>query len=629
MYSVSILEKISCQQDLLKLDKQQQDQLCDEIRTFLVQNVSKTGGHLASNLGVVELSVALETVYNTNIDRLVFDVGHQSYVHKLLTGRQADFSTLRQFGGMAGFPKPSESQSDAFVAGHASSSVSIALGMARARSLSGEHYHVVALIGDGAATGGMAYEAMNDAAVSGEPLVIILNDNEMSISPNVGGFARHLKRIRTKESYLGFKQRYRVKMSKNRFTRGLYRVTRNAKERLKRLLLPSTIFENMGLDYLGPVDGNDLQGLIGLLRQAKEMQGPVLIHVITQKGKGYLPAQENPSKFHGIGKFDPETGMTPGASSVTFSDNFGKTMLDLAADHANLCAITAAMPDGTGLLDFMHAYPSRTFDVGIAEEHAVSMAGGLAKQGMIPVIALYSTFLQRGFDQVMQDVAMLHLHVILAIDRAGMVGADGETHHGVFDVGYLRMVPGMMILCPANLQEQTDMLRWAVEAYNGPVAIRYPRCGNRRLTESGWKNKPEIQEKGLIQAVKQGNDVVFVTYGVLSDNVLKASEIMEEIQISVGIIRLLTVAPLPVDALLDVIGDCRKVMIVEETCTGAGIKEALAWQLHERLPDCAVYGLDLGNRFITHGDTQMLYRHCGLDAQSIAQKTKEVFGFEK
>ncbi len=626
---MSILEKISCQQDLLKLDKQQQDQLCDEIRTFLVQNVSQTGGHLASNLGVVELSVALETVYNTNIDRLVFDVGHQSYVHKLLTGRQADFSTLRQFGGMAGFPKPSESQSDAFVAGHASSSVSIALGMARARSLLGEHYHVVALIGDGAATGGMAYEAMNDAAVSGEPLVIILNDNEMSISPNVGGFARHLKRIRTKESYLGFKQRYRIAMSKNRFTRWLYRVTRSIKERLKRLLLPSTIFENMGLDYLGPVDGNDLQGLIGLLRQAKEMQGPVLIHVITQKGKGYLPAQENPSKFHGIGKFDPKTGMVPGASAPTFSDNFGKTMMELAGKHPNLCAITAAMPDGTGLLEFMYTYPSRTFDVGIAEEHAVSMAGGLAKQGMIPVVALYSTFLQRGFDQIMQDVAMLHLHVILAIDRAGLVGADGETHHGVFDVGYLRMVPGMMILCPANLREQDEMLRWAVEDYNGPVAIRYPRGGNRRLTESCWDRTPQIHEKGLLHLEKQGQDVVFVTYGVLTDNVIKASEILEENQISAGIIRLLTVAPLPFEALIDALGSCRKVMIVEEVCTGAGIKETLAWEIHERLPDCAVYGLDLGNRFITHGDTQTLYHHCGLDAQSIAQKTKEVFGFEK
>ena len=287
---MSILENINCHHDLLKLDQQQQSQLCDEIREFLIQSVSQTGGHLASNLGVVELSVALETVYNTNIDRLVFDVGHQSYVHKLLTGRQADFSTLRQFGGMAGFPKPSESQTDAFVAGHASSSVSVALGMARARSLTGENYHVVAVIGDGAATGGMAYEAMNDAAVSGEPMVIILNDNEMSIAPNVGGFAKHLKKIRTKESYLGFKRRYRLAMSKNGFTRWTYRLIHHVKDRMKRLLFPSTIFENMGLHYLGPVDGNDLPGLIGLLRQAKEMQCPVLIHVITQKGKGYAPA---------------------------------------------------------------------------------------------------------------------------------------------------------------------------------------------------------------------------------------------------------------------------------------------------------------------------------------------------
>lgn len=626
---MSILENINCHHDLLKLDQQQQSQLCDEIREFLIQSVSQTGGHLASNLGVVELSVALETVYNTNIDRLVFDVGHQSYVHKLLTGRQADFSTLRQFGGMAGFPKPSESQTDAFVAGHASSSVSVALGMARARSLTGENYHVVAVIGDGAATGGMAYEAMNDAAVSGEPMVIILNDNEMSIAPNVGGFAKHLKKIRTKECYLGFKRRYRLAMSKNRFTRWTYRLIHHVKDRMKRLLFPSTIFENMGLHYLGPVDGNDLPGLIGLLRQAKEMQCPVLIHVITQKGKGYAPAQENPAKFHGIGKFDPATGKTRSGSGMSFSGNFGKTMMELAAENPKLCAITAAMPDGTGLLDFMTAYPHRTFDVGIAEEHAVSMAGGLAKQGSVPVVALYSTFLQRGFDQIMQDIAILHLHVVLAVDRAGLVGADGETHHGVFDVGYLRLVPGMTILCPASLQEQADMLRWAVMSYDGPVAIRYPRGGNRWLTDSHWTEDAPIPQKGLLKCHQTGKDVFLVTYGVCIENVIKSSEIMAKSQISVGIIRLLTVAPLPADALVEALGECRNIMIVEECCNGAGIKESLAWEIKKSLPDCNISGLDLGKQFITHGDTTVLYQHYGLDAVTIAEKTKEVFGFEK
>ena len=471
-----ILQNIKGHDDLIRLTPQEQEALCDEIRAFLVDSVSKTGGHLASNLGTVEVSLAIETVYNTQFDRLVFDVGHQSYVHKLLTGRQADFARLRQFGGIAGFPKPSESDSDAFVAGHASSSVSIALGMARARTLLGENYDIVTLIGDGAATGGMVYEALNDAAVSGEPMVIILNDNEMSIAPNVGGFAQHLSRLRVKESYLGMKQRYRSVLSKSKMGRGIYRVTRNMKEWLKKVLLQPTIFENMGLTYLGPVDGHDLPAMISLLRLARDMRRPVLIHVHTQKGRGYAPAEENPSKFHGIGKFDPATGATS-PKKPSFSDVFGETMVELAAEDPRICAITAAMPDGTGLLEFMRQYPKRTFDVGIAEEHAVSMAGGLAKQGMVPVVALYSTFLQRSFDQIMQDIAMLKLHVVLAVDRAGLVGEDGETHHGVFDTGYLRLVPGMKVLCPANLAELRIMLRWAAMECDGPVAIRYPRGG--------------------------------------------------------------------------------------------------------------------------------------------------------
>ena len=386
---MQILSKLKGHDDLCKLTPLQQEALCQEIRSFLVDSVSKTGGHLASNLGVVELSVAIETVYNTQKDRLVFDVGHQSYVHKLLTGRQADFAGLRKFGGMAGFPKPSESATDAFVAGHASSSVSIALGMARARTLLNEKYDVIALLGDGAATGGMVYEALNDAAVSGEPMVIVLNDNQMSIAPNVGGFAQHLSRLRSKESYLGMKQRYRNALSKNSFGRSIYKFTRRIKERLKKVLLPSTIFENMGLTYIGPVDGHDVQTLTSLLRLARDMRRPVVLHVHTQKGKGYAPAEENPSKFHGVGPFDPYTGQTPD-KKPTFSDVFGQAMLELASENPKLCAITAAMPDGTGLLEFMQRYPTRTFDVGIAEEHAVSMAGGLAKQGMVPVVAIYS-----------------------------------------------------------------------------------------------------------------------------------------------------------------------------------------------------------------------------------------------
>ncbi len=626
---MSILENIQCRDDLLRLTPQELELLCAQIRDFLVHAVAETGGHLASNLGVVELSVALETVYDTHTDRLVFDVGHQSYVHKLLTGRRADFCTLRQFGGMAGFPKPAESETDAFVAGHASNSVSVALGMARARTLQGQDHHVVALIGDGAATGGMAYEAMNDAAVSGENMLIILNDNEMSIAPNVGGLAKHLKKLRTKKGYLGFKERYRTIMSKNGFSRALYRVNHRAKERIKRSLLPTTIFENMGLRYLGPVDGNDVTELIRLLRQAKQMTGPVLLHVQTQKGRGYAPAMEDPAKFHGIGKFDPTTGQTRAASVPSFSHNFGQTMLALAQDDARLCAITAAMPDGTGLLDFMKTYPERTFDVGIAEEHAVSMAGGLAKQGMVPVVAVYSTFLQRGFDQILQDIAMLRLHVVLAVDRAGLVGADGETHHGVFDVGFLRLVPNMTVLCPASLAEQTDMLRWAVREYDAPVAIRYPRGGNRGLTASDWKNKPDIAQNGLLKCHRTGRDVVLVSYGVFAENVLNAAEILKEDGISAGVIRLLTVAPLPTQALLSALGDCRCVLIAEECCHSAGIGETLGLAVKQKYPNCRVACVDLGDRFIPHGDVAKLYAHYGLDARSIARKAKEVFCNEK
>ena len=448
MSILNILERINSRDDLLKLNDEERARLCEEIREFLVDNVSKTGGHLAGNLGTVELSIAIETVYNTMEDRLVFDVGHQSYVHKILTGRREEFAGLRQYGGIAGFPKPSESDADAFVAGHASSSVSIALGMARARTLQKQNYDVVALIGDGACTGGMAYEGLNDAAVSGEPMVVILNDNEMSIGRNVGGISQYLSRLRSSGNYLDAKKLYRQIIKKLPGGKALYHASSSLKNRIKQFLLKTSIFENMGFTYLGPADGHDLPGLIALLTTAKELREPVLVHVVTKKGYGYRFAEEDPAKFHGIGKFDPVTGKKLAPKVKTFSDAFGETMQEMAQENEKLCAITAAMPGGTGLLKFQQQFSERTFDVGIAEEHAVSMAGGLAKQGMTPVVALYSTFLQRGYDQIMQDIALMQLHVVLAIDRAGLVGDDGPTHHGVFDVGFLRQVPDMKILAP-------------------------------------------------------------------------------------------------------------------------------------------------------------------------------------
>ena len=610
---MSILQKITGHQDLLQLDDSQRVQLCREIRSFLIDRVSKTGGHLASNLGVVELTVALETVYNTNKDRLVFDVGHQSYVHKLLTGRQADFEHLRQFGGIAGFPKPSESDTDSFVAGHASSSISIALGMARARTLLKEDYNVVALIGDGAATGGMVYEAMNDAADSKEPLLIILNDNEMSIDHNVGGMSKHLSSLRTKERYLGMKQHYRDALHKIPGGKAIYSATSNIKGWIKRSILPTTMFENMGLTYLGPVDGHDVNELIRVIRIAKEMGSPVLLHVFTQKGCGYQPAEEMPSKFHGVGKFDPQTGATLGNKNYTFSDAFGDTILELAAEDHRVCAITAAMPGGTGLLNFKKKYPDRLFDVGIAEEHATSMAGGLAKQGMIPVLALYSTFLQRSYDQILQDIAMLKLHVVLGVDRAGLVGEDGETHHGVFDVGFLNQTPGMRLLAPASCEELKDMLRWAVKEYDGPVAVRYPRGGDGQYTASHW------DPAATVVAHRHGKDCAIVTYGNLLNNAMEAADILAQQGIEATVIRLTQLAPVSFDGLESELSGIRHVLITEEAC--GGICSILAANLGSH---CDVTCVDLGKEFVTHGSISQLHRLYGLDGESMAQKVRKV-----
>ena len=621
MSTLTILQTIHCHDDLKKLDAAAREKLCGEIRQFLVESVAKTGGHLASNLGVVELSVALETVFDTTRDRLVFDVGHQSYIHKLLTGRQADFEHLRQFGGMAGFPKPGESDADAFIAGHASSSVSIALGMARARTLMNQNYSVVALLGDGAATGGMVYEGLNDAAESGEPMIVILNDNAMSIDHNVGGMAKHLSRLRSKEQYLGMKEWYKTAIRKVPGGRTIYTATRSVKDWVKRALIPTTIFENMGMTYLGPVDGHDTEGLIALLRIAKDMKEPVLLHVMTHKGHGYKPAEDDPSKFHGIGQFDAKTGKTAASGATTFSQAFGEKMVQLAAKNPRVCAITAAMPGGTGLLPFKQRFPKRLFDVGIAEEHAVSMAGGFAKQGMVPVAAIYSTFLQRSYDQIMQDIAMLKLHVVLAIDRAGLVGEDGETHHGVFDVGFLRQAPGMTVLCPASCKELGDMLEWAVEKQNGPVAIRYPRGGDRSYRDSAF-------DGDMVCCHRTGGDVTIVTYGTLLENAMDAAKLLEEKGISATVLRLLSVSPLPVVEVAKKLSACHRVVILEETCTGSGIREALAWQLMKQVSDCRVDGIDLGSQYVTHGNIKNLYESHGLDAQSIANYIQQVLALE-
>ena len=611
-----ILPNIGGHDDLVKLNDEERALLCSEIREFLVNSVSRTGGHLASNLGIVELSVAIETVFDTMKDRLVFDVGHQSYVHKILTGRQADFEHLRQFGGISGFPKPNESQSDAFVAGHASSSVSIALGMARARTLQKQDYNVVTVIGDGAATGGMAYEGLNDAAVSKEPMVIILNDNAMSIDPNVGGMARHLSKLRSSDEYLKFKVRYRNFLKKMPGGGAFYRFTSNLKNRIKRVILPSTIFENMGFTYLGPVDGHDLPDLIDLLRAARDLNAPVLVHVLTKKGYGYEFAEKHPSKFHGIGKFDPATGETLGAKSVSFSDVFGQTLTEIAKENDRVCAITAAMPGGTGLLGFRKEFPDRLFDVGIAEEHAVSMAGGLAKQGMVPVVAIYSTFLQRSYDQILQDISMLKLHVVLAIDRAGLVGDDGETHHGIFDVGFLGQVPGMTVLAPCCTEELKEMLRWAVSECSGPVAVRYPRGGDGAVTQSCWD-----PDSGVMSH-RHGTDGAIITYGSLINQALGAADILAQQGVSVSVIRLTKLNPISARGLEAALAGQKVVLIAEEAIGGLGAD--LSCMIHQILPDSSTAVIDLGREYVTHGTVSKLYEKHGLDAAGIADRFLEV-----
>ena len=613
-----LLNEIHTQADLLRLTPQENQQLCAEIREFLVRHIARTGGHLASNLGVVELTVALHQVYDTEKDRILFDVGHQSYVHKILTGRMDRFSTLRTYGGLAGFPKPSESVHDAFIAGHASESVSVALGMARARTLLHEDYSEVAVLGDGALTGGLAYEGLNDAGESGEPLVVVLNDNGMSITTNVGAISRHLKLLRLKPGYFGLKKAYRQFTRKIPGGAALYRFTHGLKTKLRRRLIGVTIFEEMGFSYLGPVDGHDVEKLKFLLKEAKGMNCPVLLHVITKKGKGYIPAEVTPSKYHGVGRFNPVTGLSDGGGGKSFSETFGQTLCDLAIEDQRICAITAAMEQGTGLSQFAASFHDRYFDVGIAEGHAVSMAAGLAKQGLLPVFAAYSTFLQRSYDMLQQDVGILGLHVVLAVDRAGLVGEDGETHHGVFDVGYLRQIPGMTVLCPASQAELRRMLRAAVLETSGPVAVRYPRGGDGAYDGAVWENQWCEQPA-----------VTIVTYGITINDVLAAAKRLREEQIFVDLIKLDAIAPLCLDSVRQSLARSGKLLVVEETAAAGCVGSAILAQLvQDGAAPNAVRLINLQSGLVPHGSLPLLRHRTGLDEAGIYQATKELIGLE-
>lgn len=604
-------------QQYSELTDQQARQLCQQLRVQMIQTVSKTGGHLASSLGVVEILVAVHRVFDLDVDRLVFDVGHQCYAHKLLTGRGSAMNTLRKFGGLSGFPKPHESRADAFIAGHASNSVSVALGMARARTVNKEDYSVLALIGDGALTGGLAFEGLADAGSSGEPLIVILNDNGMSITKSVGGVAAHLSRQRLKPQYLHLKKLYRSITGKNAVGQAVYKVTHRAKKMVKDAILGYSMFEDMGFTYLGPVDGHDVSYLTRMLRYAKELNSPVLLHVKTVKGKGYTPAERQPDQFHGVGPFDVEKGLAVSkAGGANFSSVFGETMCQLAEEKPELVAITAAMRLGTGLDEFARRYPQRFFDVGIAEGHAVAMTGGLAKQGALPVFAVYSTFLQRGYDMLIHDMALQNLHGILAVDRAGLVGEDGETHHGVFDVGFLSTVPGMQILCPASFAELRAMLRHAVCEMTGPVAIRYPRGG-----EGQWTQMAGVDGTTVIQ---EGTDVTLVAYGTMVDQVLQAAQLLEQRGHSVAVVKLNSIRPLDMGPIRRLCEQTGRLIVAEECndsgCVGRTIISELALA---GVPVKAAL-VNLGDQFVPQGSVAQLREMTGIDGAGICQKAMEV-----
>ncbi len=603
---------------LAALTDQEGEALCAQLRRELVETVGKTGGHLASNLGAVELTVAIHRVFDTSADRLVFDVGHQCYVHKMLTGRLERMGSLRQYGGVAGFPKPEESVHDAFIAGHASNSVAVALGMAHARTTLGKDYKVLALIGDGALTGGLAYEGLSNAGECGRQILVILNDNGMSITPNVGAVADHLAKQRLKPQYLTFKKYYRKILNATWLGRKVYGVTHGIKQALKQSLLPCSMFEDMGFHYLGPVNGHDLRQLTEILRYARELNEPVLLHVKTVKGKGFLPAEENPDAFHGVGPFDPLTGKPLKKPVETFSAVFGRTLARLGQADRRICALTAAMRSGTGLEEFALKCPDRFFDVGIAEGCAASMAAGMAKQGAVPVFAVYSTFLQRAYDMLLHDAAIGRLHVVLGVDRAGLVGEDGETHQGIFDVAYLDSIPGMTVLVPSSFAEMTSMLERAVLRMDGPVAVRYPRGGEGAYTGDAG-DVPAV-------ALRAGEDITLVSYGVEINDALQAAELLAQKGISAEVVKLNAVTPLDSGLVVNSVKKTKVLLTAEDAAAPNCVGERLAARLAEAGVSAKVCLLNCGNAFIRHGAVPILKKELSLDGPGIAQKALEVLG---
>ncbi|MBE3592541.1 MAG: 1-deoxy-D-xylulose-5-phosphate synthase [Thermoanaerobacter sp.] len=609
-----MLEQINSPYDLKKIDKKDFPLLCEEIRRFLIEKVSKTGGHLASNLGIVELTVALHYVFNSPVDKIIWDVGHQCYVHKIITGRKDQFGTLRKFNGLSGYTKRTESVHDIFGAGHSSTSISAALGIAKARDLRGEKHSVVAVIGDGALTGGMAFEALNNAGRSKTDLIVVLNHNEMSISENVGSLSLYLSKLRTDPTYNKLKQEVDNLLNiVPPIGKSLHKYIERIKDSVKQLVVPGMFFEEMGIRYLGPIDGHDVDSLIEVLERAKKIKGPILVHVITKKGKGYKFAEKFPDKFHSAAPFDIQTGKFVNEGQATYSDVFGKTLTEMALKDDKIVAITAAMPEGTGLIHFAKLIPERFFDVGIAEQHATTFAAGMAVQGYKPYFAVYSTFLQRAYDQLLHDVCIQKLPVVFAIDRAGIVGEDGETHQGVFDLSYLRPIPNIAIMSPKDANELVEMVKLS-RNLDFPVAIRYPRG---KAGEFDITRECSI-EFGKAELISEGTEIAIFALGRMVGKVLEAKEILKASDLQPFIVNLRFVKPLDEELILDISNKVKFIVTVEDNVIAGGVGSAILELLNSNGIYKPVLRLGFPDKFIEHGDVENLFKKYNLDAESIA-----------
>ena len=610
------LDRINEANDIKKIEPEAYDALASEIRSFIIESVSEHGGHLASNLGVVELTMALHLCMDFPNDKLIWDVGHQAYTHKLLTGRKEDFSGLRTFGGMSGFPKHQESPCDAFDTGHSSTSISAALGYARARDLKGEDRTVVAVIGDGSLTGGMAYEALNNVSHLKSNMIIVLNDNKMSISENVGGLSKHLTALRTRESYMDFKMDVEKKLKQiPHVGDSVARSVKKSKDSIRQLFVKGGFFEDFGIKYIGPIDGHDIKEMVRVLNALKRLNEPVVMHVVTQKGRGYMPAEKNPSAFHGVGSFDIATGESLAGKSLTYTSVFSKTICRLGKAHPDVVTICAAMPDGTGLTAFKKHFPGRFFDVGIAEQHAVTFAAGLAAGGMHPFVAVYSSFLQRAYDQIIHDVCIQNLPVVFCVDRAGLVGADGETHQGIFDLSYLSMIPNMTVCAPKNKYELYDMLYFAYQ-YHGPIAIRYPRGS----AYEGFKNMRPPIEYGKSERMFEGEKIALVAVGSMVQTAVQVREKLLDKGINATVVNARFVCPLDTECLDRLSRDHQWIVTMEENVLKGGFGEACGDYLLAKHEDVRLIHVGVPDVYVEHGGVDQLKKTLNMDADSIVER---------